>query len=589
MKNEIEKEEKKEAIAALYCRVSTYDKTVHENPDELKSTSIQEKHLREFCKARGYKIYDVYSEVFTGTKFEGRKELQRLLEDARQEKFTHVLTTRIDRLSRRVKDFHDIMAEFDKHGIVYETLRQSFDQKTIEGKVMRNIFAVFAELESDLIKERTFEAMLERFKKRLWGGGRHILGYDWKDGKHTVNQKEANLVRRMFKLYLELESCSKVAKELNRKGYRTKKWTTKTGEIVGGSLFNRDSVHNHLKKRFYIGKIIFKNQETEGIHTPIVPEPLFERVQKLLKKNAEQPRAQVESKYELPLLKRLFCGFCGHGMTTHWGKKKGIKYFYYKCSKILKMADKNICESVAIGAKEIENFLRKYLFELSQQPAVVEASRKVAEEVQEKEIFELSEELKRKIDLKLTAKRRKTNLQNKILSLSGKEFVTLRKNLNQMLIEAESEIEQHEEEIPILEARLRRLKSQKVDVDLMMTYWKEFDKSYDEATPEERMMWFHLLLRRVTVKISKKTRKGYIRIFPRGNLPPIERIVQYIRQKKKWTLDDVTDKIPGLKFRGKWLPGLSSNYTPFLFTDDFVYGLINTENGIKMFTNWGFP
>src|SRR5260221_7138096 len=85
---------------AIYCRVSTYD----QSRGDFSSLKSQEDILRKYCETKGWTVYDVYADTKTGTSLE-RDELNRLLRDAAEKKFDILAATKLDRISRSVKDF----------------------------------------------------------------------------------------------------------------------------------------------------------------------------------------------------------------------------------------------------------------------------------------------------------------------------------------------------------------------------------------------------------------------------------------------------------------------------------------------------
>ena len=100
-----------------------------------------------------------------------------------------------------------------------------------------------------------------------------------------VNADEAKLVRRMFELFLKLESCRKVAEALNAEGILTKKYRTKTGKDFGGKPWKGRVVYDHLTDRKYIGQIVHKGKAYPGEHSAIVKTDVFEKVQAVLSAN----------------------------------------------------------------------------------------------------------------------------------------------------------------------------------------------------------------------------------------------------------------------------------------------------------------
>jgi site-specific DNA recombinase len=89
--------------AAIYCRVSTID----QGKGDFSSLDSQESMLRQFCTSRGWVVYSVYMDMKTGATLE-RENLTRLMKDAEEGQFDVVVVTKLDRISRSLKDFLEL-------------------------------------------------------------------------------------------------------------------------------------------------------------------------------------------------------------------------------------------------------------------------------------------------------------------------------------------------------------------------------------------------------------------------------------------------------------------------------------------------
>ncbi|UCC32200.1 MAG: DUF4365 domain-containing protein, partial [Phycisphaerales bacterium] len=100
-------------------------------------------------------------------------------------------------------------------------------------------------------------------RRGQWCGGRPILGYDLVPGEHrlTVHPVEAEQVRAIFQIYLEKESLLSVARELNARGWTTKRWTAANGRVMGGRPFDRANLHHLLTNVAYIGRVLMRFNE----------------------------------------------------------------------------------------------------------------------------------------------------------------------------------------------------------------------------------------------------------------------------------------------------------------------------------------
>ena len=123
------------------------------------------------------------------------------------------------------------------------------------------------------------------------------LGYDIVDTKLVINEPEAQKIRTIFQLYLEHEAVLPVAQELNRRGWRTKSWTTKKGRVNTGKPFEKGRVHRILTNWQYVGKVRYQAEVYPGEHEAIVSEEVWNRAQQILQRNRLNGGAHQRSKH----------------------------------------------------------------------------------------------------------------------------------------------------------------------------------------------------------------------------------------------------------------------------------------------------
>src|SRR5512145_933957 len=122
---------------------------------------------------------------------------------------------KVDRLNRSLLDFAKLMETFDRCGVSFVSVTQQFNTTSSLGRLTLNILLSFAQFEREMISERTRDKMGAARRKGKWVGGNPILGYDVapQGGALAVNGEEAQRVRDIFALYLELGSLIPVVEE----------------------------------------------------------------------------------------------------------------------------------------------------------------------------------------------------------------------------------------------------------------------------------------------------------------------------------------------------------------------------------------
>ena len=151
-----------------------------------------------------------------------RPGLQRLLADIAAGRVQIVVVYKVDRLTRSLMDFAKIVELFDRHGASFVAVTQQFNTTTSMGRLTLNILLSFAQFEREVTGERIRDKIAASKRKGLWVGGPVPLGYRCFDKKLEIVPEEAEAVRTIFTLYLELGSIGALLAELDRRGIRTK-------------------------------------------------------------------------------------------------------------------------------------------------------------------------------------------------------------------------------------------------------------------------------------------------------------------------------------------------------------------------------
>ena len=158
-----------------------------------------------------------------------RPALQQLLDDCEAGLVDIIVVYKIDRLSRSICDFADLTKKFDEWGVQFVAVTQEINTATSAGRMMLNILITFAQYEREVITERVRDKMAATRKKGKFVGGLVPMGYDVRDKKLVVNFAEAEVIRKIFQRYVEIQSPKLIAMELNEQNIKTKqgkKWDT---------------------------------------------------------------------------------------------------------------------------------------------------------------------------------------------------------------------------------------------------------------------------------------------------------------------------------------------------------------------------
>jgi hypothetical protein len=226
------------------------------------------------------------------------------------------------------------------------------------GRLTLNVLLSFAQFEREMIAERTRDKMGAARRRGKWVGGFPILGYDVdpEGGRLHVNAQEAEQVQAIFELYLRRRSLGRVLRELDQRGWRTKRWRTRKGKVRGGSRFSKSGLAHLLQHAYYVGKVRYRGETYPGEHEAIVDEKLFERVQRCLRRKTGAGRQRPKQPSGALLMGLLECGACQALMTPGYTAKSTSRYRYYRCTRALREGNGR-CPSPSLPAQEVEDYV----------------------------------------------------------------------------------------------------------------------------------------------------------------------------------------------------------------------------------------
>jgi DNA invertase Pin-like site-specific DNA recombinase len=224
---------------------------------------------------------------FSGGSME-RPALQQLLRDIAALKIDVVVVYKVDRLTRALTDFARIIDIFDRHGVSFVSVTQQFSTTTSMGRLTLNMLLSFAQFEREVTGERIRDKIAASKRKGMWMGGLVPLGYERQERTLVINEAEAETVRAIFRIYLELGCVRRLKDEVDRQGLRSK--PRSKGRSLGGLPFTRGHLYRILSNPLYIGEIAHKGETYPGQHPGIIARETWEAVQAMLAANRQGHR-----------------------------------------------------------------------------------------------------------------------------------------------------------------------------------------------------------------------------------------------------------------------------------------------------------
>jgi site-specific DNA recombinase len=321
----------------LRCAIYTRKSTEEGLDQEFNSLDAQREAAEAFIQSQRREGWIALPELYDDGGFTGanmdRPALKRLLQAVEARELDCVVVYKVDRLSRSLLDFTRMLSVFEKHKVSFVAVTQQFNTSTSLGRLTLNILLSFAQFERELIGERTRDKMSAARRKGKWVGGYPVLGYDVDPagGRLIVNQEEAEQVRVIFALFEESRSLLLTLAEVERRGWRLKGWTRKTGQFRPGGSFALNSLRRLLTNILYTGAIRHKGQAYAGEHAAILAPGAWDRVQNLIPDSVAIPHGRSRNKHLALLGGLLYCESCVARMVYSYSRKNGRQYHYYVC------------------------------------------------------------------------------------------------------------------------------------------------------------------------------------------------------------------------------------------------------------------
>lgn len=340
--------EKKLRVAA-YCRVST------ELEEQESSYEAQvEYYTRKILENNNWKMAGIYADDGkTATNTKKRDDFNSMVKDALDGKIDMILTKSVSRFARNTVDSLLTIRKLKEKNVAVVFEKEGVNTLDGTGEILITILSSLAQEESRNISENTRWGVVRRFEKgKVIVNHTKFMGYTKNDkGDLVIVPEEAEIVRLVFRLYLEGYSAGKIAKYLEEHKIRTKtgleKWQDsviykmlRNEKYMGDALLQKTYTVDFMTKKKVINKGIVPQYYVEDDHEPIISKELFYRVQDELVRRASMNKSAVtkkknqRSKYSsaYALTGILLCGDCGQEYRRVTWAKNGKKKVVWRCS-----------------------------------------------------------------------------------------------------------------------------------------------------------------------------------------------------------------------------------------------------------------
>lgn len=550
---------------AAYARVSTSNQLLeHDSSLDTQLLRIRQSAAyrsdvlaRHDGKKRPWKISHEYREEGKSAKDTERPRLQELLADIRAGRVDVVCVTKIDRITRSVKDFYELWETFQEHGVEFVSLGEDFDTTSAMGRAMLTLTLVFAQLERETTSERTRDKISARREQGLWHGGYVPLGYRLNPQNPTtidVDEANATLVRKQFfERYLKLKSARALVRYLAENGIRRPTRKSKRGRTMGGSDFTIQSVIDLLSNPTYVAKRTLEDGRViDCVWQAIISQDLFDRVQARLAANSEvRPTGRKALDHIYLLEGLLVCGGCGASMTRSVANGVGGQYHYYKCSRKARTAH-SACKVRDIPVNAVENFVIDQLRNYSLNPDAIRSAVHDANAGRDEALAKVEDELQQKKTAYLQASKLVAKLLDTLEGDDGAALDSLRARLR----EREAAKNKLKIEVGDLEAKRQVLRQQMLDAITVIDSYSKLPFIIDRAEKigarDELKTLLQTVLEVVEWRQSPEDPKRGEALIKLRELSP----GFWAEAPNEERPDERVNSSPG---RVKWLPDLDSN------------------------------
>lgn len=374
-------------------RVGLYMRLSREDGDKEESSSVtnQREMLKRYVSEQEnfFIVKEYVDDGYTGTNFD-RPGFKQMIEDIEAGIIDTVITKDLSRLGReRLGVGHYTEIYFPEHNVRYIALLDNIDTYIDSGM---NDMAPFKGVINDMyvrdISKKIRSSLIERKKAGNFLGVTAPYGYQ-KDPNNKfhliINEKEAEVVKRVFRLYLEGNGLTRIAQILTKDGIPVPGESRDIGKTRRTALYSswkQTTIRRILDNRVYLGELVqFKRRKInykskrrinvpeeeryicKGTHEAIIDEEDFNTIQNILKKN----KSFKGTRHDYLFKGLLYCAECGARLNITYSNYALKKYGEYRYTTICYSYSRlysDICTRHSNSIPELEEVLIKHIKEV---------------------------------------------------------------------------------------------------------------------------------------------------------------------------------------------------------------------------------
>ncbi len=353
----------KKVMVAAYCRVST------DSEEQETSYEAQVTHYTEYIqKNPEWELAGIFADDgISGTNTKKRDEFNRMIDECMAGNIDMIITKSISRFARNTLDCLQYIRQLKDKNIPVYFEKESINTLDAKGEVLLTIMASLAQQESQSMSENIKLGLQYRFQQgKVHINHNRFLGYTKDaDGHLIIDPEQAEIVKRIYREYLEGSSMGKIAAGLMADGILTgagkEKWHTSTinkilrnEKYMGDALLQKTYTTDFLTKKRIKNNGIVPQYYVEGDHEAIIPKDLFMQVQAELVRRRVVHTSPSGKKRSFScnhcFAQIVFCGDCGElYRRVHWNNH-GCKSIVWRCISRLEITHAEVpCENRTVN------------------------------------------------------------------------------------------------------------------------------------------------------------------------------------------------------------------------------------------------
>ena len=285
-----------------------------------------------------------------------RPALQRLMQAVDEKRVDQIVVYKIDRLTRSLADFAKLVDRLDAAETSFVSVTQSFNTATSMGRLTLNMLLSFAQFEREVTAERIRDKIAASKRKGMWMGGNVPLGYQPDGRTLMINEAEAETIRTLYDLYLQLGTLRDVKERSEVLDLRSRRRERAGVRNSGGTHFDRGHLQHILSNPVYAARIRHKKQVYEGQHPAIIDPAVWDKVQKMLQSGAAVARGSRHKATRSLLVGKLF-DETGDRLTPSHSRKNGKRLRFYISRRLVKDRSRKHPDAWRLPADQVEGLL----------------------------------------------------------------------------------------------------------------------------------------------------------------------------------------------------------------------------------------